>query len=351
MTETKAKRPWFRFSLRTLLMTVAFATLELLIEQLAIGQDNTLPPVTTEAIVAKWKERDQYFRSFICICNGTHFEVDTLSGLGMRQNNDEKVPDDLSHHRRKFVLAADGRNRMEEEGRNWDESKKLFASRRTVDVFDGKSRNILFDEDKPHAFLHAARDIFADAAASSALRLALCPFRLAGAGDFGAADLVLTEEKATVDNKPTLVLKSGDKKLGGVGPPAFLSHLIWVDPNMDFAPVRREQRINGVARKTDETSYVHDKTHGWIPSRWTTTLSGLDGKTTWLETMTVEELSINKPIDDSEFELLLPVGTEVTDYTNKKVHVVSGSVERVPAAPRPAEQKALNTDHGPEKLK
>ena len=339
MNDAKPKRRWLRFSLQTLFMAVAFATFELLIDQLAIGQDKTPPPVTIEAIVAKWKERDQYFRSFICVCKGAHIEVDTLSGLGVRQINDEKIPDDISHRRRKFVLAADGRNRIEEEGRNWDENIRLFVSRRTAEVFDGKSRNILFDDDKPHAFLHASRDIFADAVASSALRLALCPFRLSGAGDFGAADLVLTDKKATVDNKPTLVLKSGDKKQGGVGPPALLSHLIWVDPNMDFVPVRREQRINGVARKTDEASYVHDKTHGWIPSRWTTTLIGPDGKTTWLDTMAVEEFSINKPIDDSEFELLLPVGTEVSDYAKNNTHVVSGSVERVPAASRPAESK------------
>ena len=125
---------------------------------------------------------------------------------------------------------------------------------------------------------------------------------------------MLTGEKDTIDQHPVFVLKTDNKKL-------------WVDPEKDFLPVKREDVIRGVVQRQIEISYVRDKTHGWIPSSWITTLFDQTGTTTWWQdTMTVTEFSINKPIDDSEFELSLPNGTVVKDYAPGEGHGVQANV-------------------------
>ena len=79
------------------------------------------------------------------------------------------------------------RNRSEEVGREWDGSKKSYVPKQTVEVFDGKGRNLLFISDRfdqPHADFHIrSGDLFGKDLRSSPLRMALCPFR-AGVGEF-----------------------------------------------------------------------------------------------------------------------------------------------------------------------
>lgn len=281
------------------------------------------PKATIEAITAKWKEHTDYFKSFDFICNGEHFQVASM--LDRRESPDDKVPDDISHRRRRFVLAEDGRNRSEGDGREWDGSKKSYVPKQTVEVFDGKGRNLLFISDRfdqPHADFHIrSGDLFGKDLRGSPLRMALRPFR-AGVGEFSTPNLVLTDEKDTIDQHPVLVLKTDNKKL-------------WVDPEKDFLPVKREDEIRGVVQRKIELTYVRDETHGWIPNSWTITLFDQTGATWWQDTMMVTEFSITKPIDNSEFELSLPIGTVVKDYATGDGWNVKAKAEKEQASPKP----------------
>jgi hypothetical protein len=282
---------------------------------LASGEEKAQPPVTIEAIVAKWKECSEYFKSFEFLCNGEHFEI--ASAVALRESPDEKVPDDISHRRRRFVLSADDRSRSEEDGSEWDGNKKTYVPKRTVDVFDGKARSTFFEDRfaEPHAYFQIrGGNIFGKDARNLPLRMALCPLRQ-GIGEFGAVNLVLTDETATIDDHALLVLKADSKKL-------------WIDPEKDFLPVKREDEHREFIDKKIEISYQRDKTHGWVPSSWTTTLLSQTGKITWQDTMTVTEFSINKPVDDSEFKLSLPAGTVIRDYGTGEQRVAQPNAEK-----------------------
>jgi hypothetical protein len=267
-----------------------------------LAQQQETAGITLDTIVGKWKERDKQIESFVFVCDGEHFEV--ASFMARRASPQDNVPDDVSHRHRRFVLSKDARNRFEEDGRVWDPDKAAYVPTRTIAVFDGKSRNILFVEDRyenPHAFMDSrAGDTFGKDLRNLPIRMALCPFRN-GIREFSPEALVLTDERATIDHQEVLVLKSGRKK-------------VWVDPAKDFLPVKREDEFGGFVNRVMEISYAQDKTYGWIPSAWTASLLNQEGKITWRDTATVSEFSINKPIDDSEFKLALPAGTSVTNY-------------------------------------
>ena len=267
-----------------------------------LAQQQETAAITLDTIVGKWKERDKQIESFVFVCDGEHFEVASM--IARRASPQDNVPDDVSHRHRRFVLSKDGRNRFEEDGSEWVPDKKAYGSKRTIQVFDGESSNIIFLEDHhetPLAFINRRTgDTFGKDLRNSPIRMALCPFRK-GIGEFSPDALVLTDERATIDHQELIVLKSGSKKL-------------WVDPAKDFLPVKREDEFGGFVRRVMEISYAQDKTYGWIPSAWTTSLLNQEGKITWRDTATVSEFSINKPIDDSEFNLALPAGTSVTNY-------------------------------------
>jgi hypothetical protein len=58
-----------------LIAGIFLAWLDVAAERHACSQDKEHPPITIEAIVSKWKERDEYFKSFVFVCNGEHFQV------------------------------------------------------------------------------------------------------------------------------------------------------------------------------------------------------------------------------------------------------------------------------------
>ena len=285
-----------------------------------LAQQKETTAITLDKIIDKWKERDQHTESFDFICDGEHFEIGEFAGPARRKDSDDAVPDDISHRHRRFILSKDGRTRFEEDGREWDDEKKLYVPRRTIDVFDGKSRNT-FSTGGQVGFPAASFNwrngpTFGRDLRNSPLRMALCPFRR-GVGEFDATTLVLTDEKTTIDQRPVLVLKSGDKKL-------------WVDPDKDYLPVKRVDEIHGFVDKVLEISYSRDKIHGWVPSAWSISLLDQAGKTTWKDTTVVSKFSINKTFADSEFELVLLYGTWVRNFATDETYILRANGEKRP---------------------
>jgi hypothetical protein len=285
----------------------------------AQAQQSETAAITLETIVDKWKERQHETESFDFICDGEHFEIGEMAAPMVENESGEKAPDDISHRHRRFLIDSRGRIRVEEEGRQWDGKMKMYVLNRSVDIFDGKGRKTFSDGGNlgfPSYFHGEGKRVlpFGKDLRDSPLRMAYRPFDRE-LGDFDASTLVLSDERATIDQRRVLVLKSGDTT-------------VFVDPTMDFLPVKRTDLRQGAIYRVTEISYRTDARLGWVPIAWTTNLLRPDGKSNWNDNVSVTKFSINKPVADSDFEVVLPVGTWVQDGVTKESYILRANGEK-----------------------
>ena len=112
-----------------------------------------------------------------------------------------------------------------------------------------------------------------------------------------------------VDDRTCLILTDREKT-------------VWVDPAIDFMPVRYFETENGVRRRSIEIKYAPDSQHGWVPVSWTNENANELGKTVDSFKMTVAECQIGEPIPKATFEPQYPPESLVRDYENDEHYIL-----------------------------
>ena len=208
-------------------------------------------------------------------------------------------PENDSIWRYRFVVDSRNRYLYEQSGRDWNPESGTFVPIHYVEVSDGKLLKYFYDkgqlvypllivkEDRKD--LRLVRDTWADP-----IKMVFRPSSFA-LGTFDPKNLVLVNETEMIDNHRVLVLR--DEK-----------QMVWVDPANGNLPVRWTS-TSGDYRA--DVAYEPDEIVGWVPHSWTIK------QPHDLETATVTQFAINKPIVDSTFELDLSGGAIVQDWSKR----------------------------------
>jgi hypothetical protein len=95
--------------------------------------------------------------------------------------------------------------------------------------------------------------------------------------------------------------------------PGRAQTLYWLAPDKEYV-VRRVRDVEAlqVTRQTD-IRYRRDDAVGWLPSDWTLTEYGRDGRTLVTTTVTAAAVRLNEPVPDGTFRVNFPPGTLVSD--------------------------------------
>ncbi len=111
-------------------------------------------------------------------------------------------------------------------------------------------------------------------------------------------EMVVLHGQGVHQNRPCLVLRTQARRAEYTSFDEF-----WVDPARDSAVVRQLLVTNGHAYVEFDIQY-QQTTHGWLPRGWTTTQRNFgNGKTDYIERVVVEELTLDPPVSDRDFEI------------------------------------------------
>jgi hypothetical protein len=293
---------------------LAIALLPLL---LASARADDKPDVQT--ILDAWKAREKKTESFDFRWWAKHFEsssyhLSQAANIGRPYNSTQAatIPDTTFVAEDRFLMDGRGRIRFDDKSKEWAADKADLVPRSSIDLFDGKIRQIQhYDLESGDSTLILRENKIHSGAYGAVMHPLATVYRpiSIGIAGFEAKNLTLANENATVDNKLVLVVDYGNGK-------------VWIDPNKDYLPVRYTIEDKGVTYWRTEITYTRDDDHGWLPQSWTVEALDKSGKIQISEIARVVQFSINKPIADFEFELKLSGGALVYDLINKSEYIL-----------------------------
>ncbi|MCI0742518.1 MAG: hypothetical protein L0Y72_26090 [Gemmataceae bacterium] len=268
-----------------------------------------------QEVLSAWKARQASTKSidfkWSALETRTKFETEALRPPGTR-TSPVSPPDQATFKASmRFVVESKRRVRFDYDGQNWSDSQGKYVPFRTLEVFDGSARTVFFPIGHEFPSAHITK---AEAATSArdvrSLPLLLLYYPIdASLGQFRVDDVKFTDQKGIVGETHCLVLKHNEESL-------------WVDPAMDFVPLRYYQYRKGAIHRHIELSYTQDKVHGWTAKSWKNVSFGPSGDLLDSMTSTVTEYKINEGISDGDFVLTYPSGTWVNNHMTKDRYLV-----------------------------
>ena len=251
-----------------------------------------------QKILDAWKAREQNTKSIDFRWWSKCFE----SGAGPSK------PDITYINKCRYLLDDQDRKRLERSGKLWIASKSDYVRSTLVDIHDGQNYKTQLSDDAHEvatAFVDS-RDRFSLNKVSwiDPLTIAYRPF-LNFANSHQSPKSAKSE---TIDGRQVIVL-------------GFWFGEVCVDPAKENVPIRYTVRSGGIGHCQINLTYQNDPIDGWVPEKWTITGCDDDGHLIWSESANVAKYAINKPIDDSSFELDLNAGDIVFDNVRHKLYV------------------------------
>ena len=143
------------------------------------------------------------------------------------------------------------------------------------------------------------------------LLLALRPLSQGGVARASQPLRVLTDN-AIIDNKHYLKVERQESNFVDT---------FWLDPARDDVIVRWERVRRGNVEASVSIEYQRDKTHGWVPARFSQTNSA--NGYGFVSENTVTRFTFNARFPDETFTLTFPPGTTVVDWTQLEKYVVA----------------------------
>jgi hypothetical protein len=198
----------------------------------------------------------------------------------------------------------------------WDPVGKKLYPEHYVDVFDGHLHKLLMDpasgqEEYPYGGVRKRR------ASESALQFAILPliFTFRGNHPQFFRDLVkfqISGQAPTVAGRPCLELVRDDGTADG-------REFLYVDRKRDYVVVKEMTVLDGQPNWQLDVSYEADDVVGWVPKSWEYVIRvGKDRCIINSGRSAVTSYEINAAIDGSEFDILFPPNTRVTDETSEQ---------------------------------
>jgi len=261
-------------------------------------------PVTLEKIIDAWKAREQNTKSFDFHWSARRFEdgktglfamsarrsaVRNRGAVGDRADIPE-LPDANFIVNYRYVTDGKGRIRVEESGQEWSTEKSDLVPRVRLEIFDGTSRNsfsLAGAIGSPRAYVGGPVDTIGKLVWLHPVNMVYRPLSKSG-GVLDERSLAMKAETAEAGGQAMLVLTDGNRD-------------VWVDPTRDFVPVRYSDGNGGSGFQMD-LSFTRDQQCGWVPRLWTIKLLDSAGKPQISESAKVLEYSVNKAVENSEFD-------------------------------------------------
>ena len=290
-------------------------------EAQAQSDAHTEDPLTLKSVVSAWTAREARARTIDISAVGTEFRAGMTFTAGAFQafgRPDEKAPVTVpdTSFVLKVRLAIDGGElfRMEYSGKDHAPKGGSLSDHHFVDFFnadEGRRCTIFLENHYGYPSGHIRK---ADAPVTPTspqllpIRLIYRPFDPQIAV-FDATKLRLTKGKGVVDDRTCLILGDSEKT-------------VWVDPALDFMPVRYFETENGVRRRSIEIKYAADSQHGWVPVSWTSDNVNPQGEPVDSAKMTVAKFKVGEPIAREIFEPQYPPGSLVRNYEKGEHYIL-----------------------------
>ena len=278
-------------------------------------------PLTLKSVVSTWTEREARARTINISAVGTEFRAEStfsVRQLEMRGQPNEKAP--ITVPDTPFVvkvrLAIDGSElfRMDYRGKSFAPKESSLSDHHYVDLFnsnEGRRYTIFLVNHSGYPSGHISKTDTPTGPRHPQvlpLRIIYRPFD-PKIGVFDATKLGLTKDQGVVDDHACLILTDGEKT-------------VWVDPAIDFMPVRYFEIKNGVTRRSIDIKYAADSQHGWVPVSWTNESVKERGKTADSVKMTAVKCKIGEPIPKATFEPQYPPESWVRDYEKDESYIL-----------------------------
>lgn len=125
-------------------------------------------------------------------------------------------------------------------------------------------------------------------------------------------ELLYVHGQAVSRDRPVWVLRTHAVKTARASFDEF-----WVDKERESAVVRYAL-VRGDVPVYEALIDYQETTRGWMPLRWTFTQRGRSGQTTFLERLHAEELLLDQPLAEADFEIEIRPGMLVDEYIVEK---------------------------------
>lgn len=283
-----------------------------------------------DTIVAAWKSRQSTVRSLDFTLSGKEYQRETyvLKGevptlANAKSQGAVAIPSITFPIRLRLVIDSKERIRAECDRKSIAGTKAAYVASRLIEVYSVPVRKSFFAEgpvEFPNAHIRALK------AGETTLSVGFYPLLLMyrpfspTLGQLDASKMSLAPGITSVDGRECLLVKHE-------------STSIWVDPNRGYVPVRFDEYRAGVLRYSISIRYAAGEPAEWRPGSWV--LSSFYGPDQLKDSQTVEvtEAHINTIIPEETFEIALPPGTWVSNYTNGERYIIRDNDSRRPVAP------------------
>jgi hypothetical protein len=280
-----------------------------------------------KAIVKAWENRENKIHSFNIIWSSKTF-IKKPKVRSKLDSPTEPLEDRFFETKEGVFVDSKGRIRLDYLGQTWSDEKKAYTQNQHHNVFDSKTNQIYFPQG---ALSHPSAHINKGDPVSIINIIPLVPVRAIfrpfdkNIGVFDRTGLVLTDDKEIVNGSLCLVLKSPIYHISDDGK---YQRKVWVDPNMDYVPVKICDSMKGLPVVQTEVSFVKVDRYNWIPKSWNISTLDLNGLVDTSFSGTVTDYKINEDFPDSTFQLDYQVGTFVFNAINNENYIVLENNEK-----------------------
>lgn len=264
-------------------------------------------------IIDSWNSRQTECKTIDIAWKADNYRAASVELVGEKVAD---VPNEFTFDSRiRFVLDGDNRGLIETDNWRWSsDASKLVPSKSKI-LFDGQ-RTLTFFPKGPVPFpdAHVGPGSLAMVIGSQQLVPVRMVYRAMDplVGVFRASSLVRQKDEAVSSGHKIIVLKQAGSR----------EKIVWVDPTMDYLPVRYMEYVHGFLKWQFDMSYSRSTDNSWALSAWKCNWLSPNGNVKVSENAVVESLKINAPVSDELFQVEFPDGTYVHDGFSKEKYLL-----------------------------
>ena len=274
--------------------------------------------VTVEQIIEVWRAREAATKTFT-------FEMaeSELIGVGTRPDLEAgKVspPEDVRVKRRR-TITVDGTKMFHRiTGPTWTHAVDALLFEEMTSVFDGQHAFSLHRREHNTDAVHSRGYIHNKPVHPDVHNLRLSPvirhYRAISTpfGGLVPDRLKIIDRKAVVEGQKCVVLEHVDSP--------FRTKRLWLDCDKDMSIVRCCHLLREVVSCQIDVRFEKHPKYGWTPKSWES-VRYFNGKVGDSSSNAMESLTLNLPVAKELFTLEFPIGTQVSDYGARRMHLVT----------------------------
>jgi hypothetical protein len=289
----------------------------------ASGQESP----SVDSIIRDWKQRQEHFQtlSFTWTAEMTWVKGSLLgkpssSGTPTPGQSHKITPaEDVTQNSHMTLKVKGGWIGYTRDGPQWTPAIEQFLPERYEYSFDGSDSKDFFEKTEKEPVDHPVGYVNVEKK-PDVTNYEFWPILLhyraidPKVGRFSSAQWTIVQTGVRLRERDCALLKWTDANVG--------EEMCWVDTARQSAILRHIVKTNGYVIQTD-IDYKAVPQQGWVPSSWKIQdLSADLRKIKLSSTATVTTAILNEPLNDEEFRLNFPPGTEVMDRPAKQTYLI-----------------------------